>query len=148
MEKGTEKKAWRREQRRGRGEGSREEGMENGTEKKAWRREQRRGQGINKGPQDSHAFLPPYSLSQDFLGLVFSMKQTAFHALLARQHPWGNPSQQLIITHYCVFLCTVLYCNWISNLPNNKTIRVIRTQLESWLLAVSVCVVWRLPQRT
>ena len=84
--------------RRGYGEGSKGEGMEKGAKERAWRGEQRRGhgggsreegggQGIHKGSQDSHAFLPPYSLSQDFFGFVFSMKQTAFHALLARQHP-------------------------------------------------------------
>ena len=94
----AEKRAWRGEQRRGYGGGSREEGMEGGAKERVWRGEQRRGygggsreegggQGINRGSQDSHAFLPPYSLSQDFFGFVFSMKQTAFHALLARQHP-------------------------------------------------------------
>ena len=88
-------------------------------------REQVRSREINKCPQDNHAFLslsfslflspflplsfslsllppslPPSLLSQDFFRFVFSVKQPALHALLARQHPWGNPPQQLISTHY------------------------------------------------
>ena len=85
--------------------------------------------------------LPPSLLSQDFFGFVFSVKQPALHALLARQHPWGNPPQQLIITHY--YWHDILY--WYFKFTQQWKIRIIRTQLELWLLSVSVR---RLPQRT